>query len=194
MYSEGFHPMPRIIFATALPVGMESMDEVVDIEIVDRVKPLEIMERLNRTLPEGIRITEATEVPLSKSPSFLVQRSVYWIMLDHLVSKAEANARIKEALKKESLMLVQERKERKRSIDIKPLIEKMAVLTFADKEGVSGHSPFGEKAKEKEVNDWGIELVLRRSDGGTAKPSEILGAILGLDRESAGRCKVIKME
>ncbi len=35
-YSEGFHPMPRIIFARALPVGMESLDEIVDLEIEGR--------------------------------------------------------------------------------------------------------------------------------------------------------------
>ena len=63
-YSEGFHPMPRIIFATALPVGVESLLEIVDLELEGSITPREIIERLNQTLPQGIGITEAEEVPL----------------------------------------------------------------------------------------------------------------------------------
>ena len=64
-HSSGFHPMPRIIFATALPVGVESMMEIVDMELEGRITPGEVIERLNPILPQGIEIIEAEEVPLS---------------------------------------------------------------------------------------------------------------------------------
>ena len=101
-YSEGFHPMPRIIFAKALPVGVESLAEIVDMELEERITPVEVMERLNQVLPQGIKIIEAEEVPLSSSPSSLPHRSVYWIPLDHLLSKEEAIAKVKKALEKRS--------------------------------------------------------------------------------------------
>jgi len=63
-FSEGFHPMPRIIFATALPVGMESLMEIVDIECEGKITPPEVLEKLNQTLPPGVEIVEAEEVPL----------------------------------------------------------------------------------------------------------------------------------
>ena len=62
-FSEGFHPMPRIVFETALPVGMESLKEIVDIEVEGKIAPPEMMERLNQHLPPGIEILEAEEVP-----------------------------------------------------------------------------------------------------------------------------------
>ncbi len=193
-YSEGFHPMPRIIFATALPVGMESMNEVVELEIGDRMNPSEIKDRLNQSLPEGIRITEATEVPLFFSISSVFHRSVYWIMLDHLISRVEANAKIREALEKETFLVVQERKEKIRSIDIRPLIEKICIKTSVNGEGASGPILTGEEREEKEINAWGVELILRKGDGATAKPLEVVGAILGLDKESLTRLKVVKLE
>lgn len=174
-FSEGFHPMPRIIFATALPVGVESLTEIVDVELEGRITPVEVMEKLNQVLPQGIEIIEAEEVPFSSPASFLTHRSIYWIPLDHLLSKKEAITRVKKALEKRELLIDQERKGKKRNVDVRPLIEKMDV-------------------KEKEGSTWGVELVIRKVMGRAAKPSEIVGAILGLERELFVQFKVVKME
>lgn len=179
-YSEGFHPMPRIIFATALSVGIESLSEIVDIELEGAIVPNEVMERLNQTLPPGIKIYEAVEVPLTFPSNHLIQRSVYWIPLDHLISKEEAIARIKRALEKSDFKIHQERKGKRRMIDILPLIEKMEVK---------------ERGMDmREGSNWGVELVFRTSQKRTAKPIEILEAVLGLKRESLAQLKVIKVE
>jgi radical SAM family uncharacterized protein/radical SAM-linked protein len=179
-HSEGFHPMPRIIFATALPVGVESLMEIVDMELEGRMTSLEVKERLNPLLPQGIKIVEADEVPLSSSPSSLIPQSLYWIPLDHLLSKEEAMKGIKKALRERELFLHLERKGKKRRVDVRPLIERMKVK---DGEGRGG-----------EMNHWGVELLLRRGVGGTAKPTEIIGAILGLEEEPLSRCHIVKIE
>jgi radical SAM family uncharacterized protein/radical SAM-linked protein len=176
-YSEGFHPMPRILFATALPVGMESLTEIVDMEVEGKVTSLEVMERLNQTLPSGIEIIEAAEVPLFFHLSSLPHPSVYWIPLDHLLLKEEAIPKLKMILNKKEFLVHQERDGKKRSVDIRPLIEKMEI-----KEG------------SREESQWGMELVLRRVTGRTAKPIEIVGAIFGLEREPLAQLKVIKLE
>jgi len=179
-HSEGFHPMPRIIFAGALPVGVESLMEIVDMELEGRITPLEVMEKLNPMLPQGIKIIEAEEVPFSSPPSSLLYRSVYWIPLDHLFSKEKAITRIKKALEKREFFIHQERKGKKRIVDVRPLIEKMEVR---------------ENGKELgEGQRWGIELVLQNEGSRMAKPSEIVGAVLGLEGEALTQCKVIKLE
>ena len=179
-HTEGFHPMPKIIFEKALPVGVESRAEIVDMELEGRIIPGEVMERLNRTLPQGIEIIEAKEVPLSSSSSSLLNRSVYWILLDHLLSKEETTLRLKKALEKKEFLILQERKGKKRSVDILPLIERMNI-----KEGEH------ERGRDAVL---GVELILRRVEGRTAKPLEIVGAILGLEGEALSQCKVIKLE
>jgi radical SAM family uncharacterized protein/radical SAM-linked protein len=179
-FSEGFHPMPRIIFATALPVGMESLAEIVDIECEGKITPHEVMERLNQTLPSGIEILETEEVPLFFHLAALSRPSVYWIPLDHLLSEEEAVPKIKKALDEKEFFVRQERDGKERSVNIRPLIEKMEIK---GKEGSSG-----------EASQWGVELVLRRATGRTAKPIEIIGAVLGLDKEPLAQCKVVKLE
>jgi len=178
-YSEGFHPMPRIIFATAIPVGMESRMEIVDMELEGGIPLEEVKEKLNQTFPQGIRILEAEEVPVSFSSSFPISPSVYWVPVDRFISIEEATARIQEALGMQEFILHQERKGKVRSVDIRPLIEKMEVK--------EGEKAFGE------APSWGIELVLRTGKDRTAKPTEILGTILGLKEETVAQCKIIKL-
>jgi radical SAM family uncharacterized protein/radical SAM-linked protein len=176
-FSEGFHPMPRIIFATALPVGMESLTEIVDVECEGKTTPLEVMERLNQTLPPGVEIIDAEEVPLFFHLSSLPHPSVYWIPLDPLLPKEEAIPKIKKALDKKEFFVHQERDGKKRSVDIRPLIEKMEI-----------------KERSGEEHRWGVELVLRKVTGRTAKPIEIVGAVLDLEGELLAQCKVVKLE
>jgi radical SAM-linked protein len=179
-FSEGFHPMPRIVFATALPVGMESLTEIVDIECEGKITPLEVQERLNQTLPPGVEIVEAEEVPLFFHLASLSRPSVYWIPLDHLLSEEEAIPKIKKALDEKEFLIHQERDGKKRSVNIRPLIEKMDAKKRKESSG--------------EGSQWGVELVLRKATGRTAKPIEIVGAVLGLDKEPLAQCKVIKLE
>jgi radical SAM-linked protein len=53
-YSEGFNPHPYMSVALPLPVGCESLCELMDIEVVDESLPPEI----NRFLPEGLDIVD----------------------------------------------------------------------------------------------------------------------------------------
>jgi radical SAM-linked protein len=179
-FSEGFHPMPRIIFAIALPVGMESLMEIVDIECEGKITAPDVLERLNQTLPPGIEIIEGEEVPLFFHLASLSHPSVYWIPLDHFLSKEEVISKIKKALDEKEFLVHQERDGKKRSVNIRPLIEKMEMK---EKKGSPG-----------DVSQWGVELVLRRTTGRTAKPIEIVGAVLGLDLEPLAQLKVVKME
>lgn len=176
-FSEGFHPMPRIIFATALPVGMESLSEIVDMECEGKITPSEVAEKLNQTLPPGITITKAEEVPLFFHLSSLPHLSIYWIPLDDLLSREEAMLKIKETLDRKEFFIHQERDGKKRSVDIRELIEKMEI-----------------KERSGEESRWGVELILRKTAGRTAKPTEIVGAVLGLKGEPLTRLKVVKME
>lgn len=176
-FSEGFHPMPRIVFATALPVGMESLMEIVDMECEGKITPPEVMERLNQTLPPGIEIMDAGEVPLFFDPSPSSHPSAYWIPLDHLVSREEAIAKIGKALDKTEFFIHQERDGKKRSVDIRPLIERMDM-----------------KERLGEEPQWGVELVIRKTTGRTAKPTEMVGAVLDLEGEALAQLKVIKTE
>ena len=149
-------------------------------ELEGRITPREVREKLNQTLPQGIEILEAEEVSLGSPCSSALALSVYWVPLDRLISKEEAIPRIQKALEEGELILHQERKGKGRRVDVRPLIERMEIKERG--EDSSGPPP------------WGIELVLRHGMGRTAKPTEIVGAILGFKEEVLAQCKVVKLE
>ncbi len=58
-HTSGFNPHPYISFALPLPVGTESVCELMDFEIVDATDLKEIPVLLDRALPEGLRVVDA---------------------------------------------------------------------------------------------------------------------------------------
>src|SRR4030042_2093023 len=53
-HSEGFHPLPKMVFSAALPVGVESLTEIVDIELEGRIGPAEISPSTSRHEGKGL--------------------------------------------------------------------------------------------------------------------------------------------
>src|SRR5262249_27203567 len=68
----GFHPKPKMTFSPALPLGWASLGELLDICLEDVLEPGEaLLERLNRSSPEGIEFLKAVKLlgedpPLSR--------------------------------------------------------------------------------------------------------------------------------
>jgi radical SAM-linked protein len=61
-YSQGFNPHMKISWGQALKVGKTSEEEYAELNIDGWIKPRELQERLNRTLPPGIEIRAANLV------------------------------------------------------------------------------------------------------------------------------------
>jgi len=58
-YSQGFNPHMKISWGRALKVGQTSEDEFAVLQFEKFVKPREVLEKLNQTLPRGLEILEA---------------------------------------------------------------------------------------------------------------------------------------
>jgi radical SAM family uncharacterized protein/radical SAM-linked protein len=55
-FSQGYHPKPRVSFGPALPVGVESTCEMIDLELVGLHAAADVGARLGPELPEGLSI------------------------------------------------------------------------------------------------------------------------------------------
>ena len=60
-YSEGFNPRPQISIALPLSVATASECELMDFQLLEEVDITLLIERLNRTMPEGIKVLEIYE-------------------------------------------------------------------------------------------------------------------------------------
>ncbi|MBD2486640.1 TIGR03960 family B12-binding radical SAM protein [Aulosira sp. FACHB-615] len=67
-YTGGFHPNPRIMIASALPLGATSSGEIVDFELTTPVDTETFQAKLAEELPSDIPIYQVAEIDL-KSPS-----------------------------------------------------------------------------------------------------------------------------
>lgn len=67
-FSQGYHPTPRLSFARALPVGVESVCEWCQIVLRKEVPLEQWIEDINTSLPRGLRITEVERISLQEKP------------------------------------------------------------------------------------------------------------------------------
>jgi len=67
-YSQGFHPLPRLSFGPALPMGVESEEEFLDIELSESLTANEVGQRLGTQLSRGFAMRQAVTIDL-REPS-----------------------------------------------------------------------------------------------------------------------------
>lgn len=116
-YSQGFNPRPQMAFALPLGVGVETIDDYVDITIRTKIAPVELVLRLNRAVPSGIEIIGAVPAPKEKESMMAQVVAAQYFLLGPDIS-----AILPIIEKKETLPVVKTSKGQSRTIDIKPLI------------------------------------------------------------------------
>ena len=68
-FSQGFHPKPKISFPSALALGIEALEEVVELEVLGGIDLLSIGDVLRREMPSGMTLLElrALQTALGKA-------------------------------------------------------------------------------------------------------------------------------
>ncbi|MGQ9652556.1 MAG: TIGR03960 family B12-binding radical SAM protein [Thermodesulfobacteriota bacterium] len=171
-FSHGFHPMPRIDFGPALPVGVESIAESFDLESFGHIDAEQILRCLDRELPEGIRPLRCDEIP-PQAPSLFRERAVvsYRIQIPEEMgmSQGALEERIGAFRRGERCQLSRARKDGIEEMDVRPYV----------------------KALETESPGIVLLQVLTNPEGGV-RILELLRIILTLDDEGVRRVRVLK--
>ena len=91
-YTGGFHPNPRIVPASALPLGATSSGEVVDFDLTTVMQPDEFLSRLAAQLPTHIPLFRVEAIaPHTPAATQLLERAEYYLLVG-LVAEAETTA------------------------------------------------------------------------------------------------------
>ncbi len=64
-FSQGFHPLPRLVFGPPTQLGISSGEELLDAFLTEETSPEDFKDRYNAALPEGLRIVRAEYIPLN---------------------------------------------------------------------------------------------------------------------------------
>ncbi len=119
IYSEGFHPHPKISFGPALPVGVEGTNEYFDIKLPVSINPSNIPFKINASLPKGLKVLAAA--PISKNRKSLddfISRYEYEITIDKAINKS-----INSFLSLPNHLVTRGKK----VVDIRPMLEKAEI-------------------------------------------------------------------
>ena len=176
-YSQGFHPQPKMAFASALPLGFSSRCEVMDMHLNQDVDLASISAQLQNALPPGIGIIRVESMD-EHEPALQTQvLSVeYEAILTETVDESSLKQKINEVMACQSLP----RQRRGKSYDLRPLIEELSLTPL--------HLPptslnMGEVSLQGE---GGLRVFMRLAarEGATGRPEEVLDA-LGIAIENA---------
>lgn len=123
LYSEGFSPRPRIALAAPLPVGVSSEAEQLDVVLSERMEPDALAAALRPQLPVGLWVIAVEELPMAlPSLQSLVRAAEYEAVVEDGRDAAAWRAAIEGVLARGSIPWEQQRGEKVRRYDLRPLI------------------------------------------------------------------------
>jgi radical SAM family uncharacterized protein/radical SAM-linked protein len=163
--SKGYHPMPKVSFFTALPVGTESMEELMQVELLHPADASTVKERINAELPEGVDVTLVDEIPPGEKRVRIIE-SRFLITLNKLRCKENY---LKEFLQSDYFPIVKTGKKGEHEIDARSLVSDIALVP-PDK----------------------LRLTVKEREGPGLKPTEIIKGIFALKDEDLRNLVVMK--
>ena len=153
-HSGGFHPIPKISFPTALPVGMESLQEIGEIELLGALPLATLRDRIDRQLPAGIQLTHMEDITHHRRKP-KPRESHYQISFDGLAVDASA---IEDFLRLSSYPITKTTKKGTRIVDAKSVVKSV-----------------------KQISEGRLELVIRHGSHPELRPIDILKGIFHLN-------------
>ncbi len=121
--SQGFHPKPRMHFPSALALGVDGLDEVLEVELEDPLPDGELARRLTAHAAPGLRFHSAETLP-SPGAKAQLDRATYAIAVPE-PRWAEAAERVSRLLAADSWPV--SRPDKPAAIDLRPLVEELAL-------------------------------------------------------------------
>lgn len=164
-YSKGFNPHLLISFACALPVGVCSKAEYVEVQLEKFIHPSECKARLNEVLPMGIKILNAVE-PKDDYPTVasVIALAEYTFIPD---VKADYSEIINNLINQESIVIEKKTKKGFKEVNVRPMIHRLKQVDdkiFATLSTSNSENLRADKLQEiLENNGIKIKKVMRNS-------------------------------
>lgn len=158
--SEGFRPKPRLSFPSALAVGIEGADEVVQLELSQSLPADEVLAAVQAAAPDGLEFTACEIVPDGAGKP-AVDNVTYEIAVP-ADRHAALRRRIADVLAADRLPVRRADSGKEKEIDVRGALEAMSLA------------------------DDTLRFKIRVSRNGTPRPREVLAALGIEDLELVG--------
>jgi len=166
VYSEGYHPMPKLSFAAALPVGTESLHETLQVQWRGSSPDRTLRDKIDEQLPSGLEI-RALEV-LDREAGSLKNKEIHYEISFNGVKVGEDL--LERFLASDSLPVTKKGKKGDRKIDARAQVKSAYFNTGST-----------------------MRLVLKPMEGPALKPAEIIRGMFHLSDEDLDGVSVLKI-
>ena len=151
--TEGFHPKPRIAFPSALALGVESWDEVVELDLAEEPDAADLFNKLASDEQPGLTIVSVCRLPDGFGKAQLRQTDYHITIIDE-AEPEQVQLAIDRLLEQEAIQVSRKGKQ----------------LTFSVREQI----------RELRIHDRRLHLTLAASEAASLRPGDVLDA-LGLN-------------
>ena len=152
-YSAGFHPMPRLSYVCALPVGTESLQETLDFDLVEADNPMDVKQKISHQLPSGVNIVSVHKIRRGKKAK-LKESSFVVTLKGAVLNKQHLDG----FMQSDHFPLIKKTKKGEHEIDARNLVKSIRMISKNQ-----------------------LMLVIRHSEGPNLKPEEIVRGIFPPD-------------
>lgn len=181
-YSQGFSPRPKVSWSGAVPTGVSSEAEYVELQLAQQVDPEQLRVELDAVLPPGVDVLEAVEA----GPGALAERLEVsrWRIELPGVDSSELAAAVSNLMAAESVEVERMTKDGRRTFDAR------AAVVSAEASGgvVSGDQATPQSDQNcsgiARVDDWptgsgpyGILVTVVRQTTPVVRPDDVLSAL-----------------
>ena len=126
LYTQGFNTRPRLQLATALPLGITSECELLDVSLRQRIALEGLAQQLREVSPEGLLVYNIEEVDVAESAlQTRVRSSCYLVTFEEPVPALGQLAA--DLLARDSIPRTIQRKRRTIEKDLRPLLHELVV-------------------------------------------------------------------
>ncbi len=170
-FTEGFHPKPRISFSGALAVGVEARGEPFVVELSRHIDTAAAADRLNGTLPEGMRIESIAALDDGPGRQKSAEEgSLYRVALPTDEYRPEdVSALIASFLQKDECWFEATVNGKHKRIDVRPFVVDV------------GHDGSG-----------CVTLAVRKIGGSSPSPYRLISVLMGMPERQARSLSVVK--
>ncbi|AZR73279.1 hypothetical protein BBF96_07695 [Anoxybacter fermentans] len=156
-FSQGFNPHHLISMGPALPVGLTSTGEYMDLEFQEEISVNEFFKKMKPQLPKGLELIKGEFIsPQVDSLMAQINSAVYLVRLK-MNSKKGIEQAVREFSNQKKILIKRKRKGKVRNVDIKPLIRELKVLEIDDQ-------PF-------------LQMRIQTGSKGNVRPEEVMAVL-----------------
>jgi len=123
-YTEGFNPIPHLVFSPPLSVGCGGTNEVLDFKIVTEVSDEEIFEKLGAAMPDGIELTSVYTQDMKLKTIAWAECDITFRLGDGDVSRAAVGHGAIEGMFNAPVVMLKRSKSGEKEVDISPLVKR----------------------------------------------------------------------